>query len=155
MERSPLSRHAILLAALAAYVSYTSRSKKKEHGPFNIWPEVYMVTNMADVVSTVLGFILALIVSTIVIWVVTKLFGEKEGIGTALIAAIAGTIIYTIAYWLLGNGLLAAILGGIVWLLALKGLYKIGWLKALVIAIAIWILTWLVGLILPTLTGPL
>ena len=110
---------------------------------------------MADVISTALGSIFALIVSTIVIWVVTKLFGEKEGIGTALIAAIVGTIIYTVAYWLLGNGLLAAILGGIVWLLALKGLYKIGWLKALAIAIVIWILTALVGLIMPTLTGPI
>lgn len=84
---------------------------------------------MADTVTTVLGFIVALIVSTIVIWVVTKLFGEKEGIGTALIAAIIGTIIYTIAYWLLGDGTLASIIGGIVWLLALKGLYKIGWLR--------------------------
>ena len=93
--------------------------------------------------------------STLVIWVVTKLFGEREGIGTALIAAIIGTIIYTIAYWLLGDGLLASIIGGIVWLLALKGLYKIGWLKALAIAIVIWLLTWLVGLFLPTLSGPL
>lgn len=110
---------------------------------------------MADLVSTAIGFIIALIVSTIIIWAVTKLLGEREGIGTALIAAIVGTIIYTIAYWLLGNGLLAAVLGGIVWLLALVALYKIGWLKALLIAILIWIVTWIVGIFLPTLTGPL
>ncbi len=110
---------------------------------------------MVDTTTTILGFIAALIVSTLVIWVVTKLFGEREGIGTALITAIIGTIIYTIAYWLLGDGLLASIIGGIVWLLALKGLYKIGWLKALAIAIVIWLLTWLVGLFLPTLSGPL
>ncbi|NLI73426.1 MAG: hypothetical protein GX369_01450 [Euryarchaeota archaeon] len=110
---------------------------------------------MADTTMTVLGFIVALIVSTIVIWVVAKLFREREGIGTALIAAIIGTIIYTIAYWLFGDGLLASVIGGIVWLLALKGLYKISWLRALAIAIVIWLITWLVGLFLPTLTGPL
>ncbi len=110
---------------------------------------------MADLVSTAIGFVIALIISTIIIWAVTKLLGEKEGIGTALIAAIAGTIIYTIAYWLFGNGFWAAALGGIVWLLALKALYKIGWLKAILIAIIVWIVATLVGLILPTLTGPL
>ncbi len=110
---------------------------------------------MADLVTTAIGFVIALIISTIIIWAVTKLLGEKEGIGTALIAAIAGTIIYTIAYWLFGNGFWAAALGGIVWLLALKALYKIGWLKAILIAIIVWIVATLAGLILPTLTGPL
>jgi hypothetical protein len=55
----------------------------------------------------------------------------------------------------LGDGLLAAIIGGIVWLLALKGLYKIGWLKAILIAVLIWIVAAIVGILLPTLTGPL
>lgn len=111
---------------------------------------------MADVaLGSVVGFILALIISTLVIYVVAKLTGEKEALGTAFLAALAGTIIYVIAYFLLGNGLLAAVIGGIVWLLALKVLYKIGWLKALLIAILIWILTTIVGFFLPTLTGPL
>lgn len=98
---------------------------------------------------------IALVISTIIIYLVAKVTGEKEGIGTALLAALIGTIIYTIVYWLLGNGLLAAVIAGIVWLLALKGLYKIGWLKALLIAILIWIITAIVGIFLPTLSGPL
>jgi hypothetical protein len=111
---------------------------------------------MADVaLGSVVGFVLALIISTIVIYVVAKLTGEKEALVTAFLAALAGTIIYIIVYFLFGNGLLAAVIGGIVWLLALKVLYKIGWLKALFIAILIWILTTIVGLFLPTLTGPL
>jgi hypothetical protein len=111
---------------------------------------------MADVVlGSVVGFALALIISTIVIYVVAKLTGEREGLMTAFLAALVGTIIYIIAYFLLGNGLLAAVIAGIFWLLALKALYKIGWLKALLIAVLIWILTAIVGLFLPTLTGPL
>lgn len=110
---------------------------------------------MVTTTDAILGFVIALIVSTLVIWIVTKLTGEKEGIGTAFVAAIIGTIIYTGAYWLLGNGLLAAVIGGIVWLLALKALYKIGWIKALVIAVIIWIITAIVGIILPTFSGPL
>ncbi|MFA5312672.1 MAG: hypothetical protein WC375_05030 [Methanomassiliicoccales archaeon] len=80
--------------------------------------------------------------------------GEKEGIGNAFLAALIGTVIYAVVYFLLGNGLLAAIIAGIVWLLALKGLYNIGWGKAFVIAIIIWIMAIVVGIFLPTLSGP-
>jgi hypothetical protein len=114
------------------------------------WKDPSMVTT----VSTLLMFVIALVISTIVIYVITKLFGETESITTALIAAIAGTVIYTIVYYLIGNGLIAAIIGGIVWLLALGYLYKIGWVKALLIAIVVWVVASIVGWFLPTLTGP-
>jgi uncharacterized membrane protein YvlD (DUF360 family) len=110
---------------------------------------------MADLLGTALGFLIALVISTIIIYLVAKVTGEKEGIGTAVLAALIGTIIYTVAYYLLGDGFWSAVIGGIVWLLALKGLYKIGWLKALLIAILIWIITAIVGIFLPTLTGPI
>jgi hypothetical protein len=45
----------------------------------------------------VLSVVLALIVSTVVIYVGSKLTGEKEGIKTAFLAAIVGTTIYIIA----------------------------------------------------------
>jgi len=110
---------------------------------------------MADLLGTAIGFIIALVISTIIIYLVAKLTGEREGAGTALVAAIVGTIIYTLAYYFLGNGFWAAGLGGIVWLLALKALYRIGWIKAFLIAVLIWIITALVGIFLPTLAGPL
>jgi hypothetical protein len=97
-------------------------------------------------------FIIGLVVSTIIIYFVTRLFGEKEGIPRAFVTAIVGAIIYGIAHFLLGNGLLSATIGGIAWLLALKGLYNIGWLKALVIAVIIWIFSAIVGVLLPTVT---
>lgn len=110
---------------------------------------------MANEVLSAISFIIGLVISTIIIYVVTKVFGEKEGIGRAFLTAIIGSIAYSIVYFIFGNGLLAAIVGGIVWLIALRGLYDIGWLKALVIAVIIWIAATIVGLLLPTAPGPL
>jgi hypothetical protein len=100
-------------------------------------------------------FVIALIISTIIIYIIAKLFGETEGIKTAVIAALIGTVVYMIVYYVLGNGLIAAFIAGIVWLLALQYLYSIGWVKSLIIAVVVWIVTSIVGLFLPTLTGPL
>jgi hypothetical protein len=110
---------------------------------------------MASTVLTLLLFIIALIISAVIIYLITKFFGEKEGITTAFFAALIGTVIYAIVFYLLGQGLIAAIIAGIGWLLALQYLYNIGWLKSLVIAVVIWIVTSIVGWFLPTLTGPL
>lgn len=110
---------------------------------------------MATIVSAVVWFVVALIISALIIYLVTKLFGEKEDIKTALIAALVGTVVYTIVYYLLGNGLIAAFIAGIVWLLALQNLYSIGWIKSLIIAVVVWIVTSIVGWFLPTLTGPI
>jgi hypothetical protein len=108
----------------------------------------------SEILSAVI-FIIGVIVSTIIIYVITKLFGEKEGIGRAFLTALIGAIVYSIVYFLFGNGWVAAIVGGIVWLLALRALYKIGWLKALAIAVIVWIAATVVGLLIPTVPGPL
>ena len=110
---------------------------------------------MANEVMSVIVFIVGLIISTIIIYIVTKLFGQKEGLGRAFATAIIGTIVYSAAYFFLGTGWLAAIIGGFVWLLALKWLYDIGFLKALGVAVIVWIAATIVGLLLPTVTGPL
>jgi hypothetical protein len=111
---------------------------------------------MASIVFTLLSFIIALIISTVIIYVIAKLLGEKEGLTTAVLTALIGTAIYTIIYSVLPNHVwIAAIIAGIVWLLALRQLYSIGWVKSLLIAVAIWIVTTIGGVFLPTLTGPL
>ena len=97
----------------------------------------------------VIGFLISLVVSAIIIYAVTALFGEDEGAGTALLAALVGAIIYGLAYFFLGNGLLAAVLGGIGWVIALGSLYDIGWLKAAVIAVIIWLIATVVSWVLP------
>jgi len=110
---------------------------------------------MALIVGTLLTFVIALIISTVIIYVIVKFFGEREGIFTAILAALVGTVIYTVLYALLGQGLLAAFIAGIAWLLALQVLYSIGWTKSLVIAVVIWGVTSIVGWFLPTLIGPM
>jgi hypothetical protein len=113
---------------------------------------------MADVtLATIIVFFISLVVSAIIIYVVTKIFGEKEGFGTAILAALIGAVIYAATYYLLRPelGWLASIIGGIAWLIALGFLYSIGWLKALGIAIIVWIIAAVVGLFLPTVIGPL
>jgi hypothetical protein len=113
---------------------------------------------MVDVtLATVIVFLISLVISAIIIYVVTKIFGEKEGFGTAILAAFIGAIIYAAAYYFLRPelGWLASIIGGIAWLIALGFLYSIGWLKALGIAIIVWIIAAIVGIFLPTVIGPL
>ncbi len=109
---------------------------------------------MATMLGTLIYFIVALVISTIIIYAVTALFREERGIGTALLAALIGTVIYTIVYFFFGTGFLPAVLAGIVWLLALMGLYKLTFLRALATALVVWVVAVVVGFFLPTLGGP-
>jgi hypothetical protein len=52
------------------------------------------------------------------------------------------------------SGLIAAAIGGIVWLFALRWLYNMGWLKTIVVAVILWVVASIIGVILPTGTGP-
>ena len=108
-------------------------------------------------ISTIILFFVSLIISAIIIYVVTKILGEKEGFGSALLAAFIGSILYAAVYYFLKPdlGWLASVIGGIAWLIALRALYSIGWLKAIIIAIIVWILAVIVNFVLPTVTGPL
>lgn len=98
---------------------------------------------------------IGILVSTIVIYFITRLFGEKEGIKHAIVAALSGSLIYTIFYYFIGNNIIGSFLGAIVWILVLKKIYKMGWIKVLIIATIIWILTNILSLIIPTSPGPL
>jgi len=110
---------------------------------------------MAMMIPTVvLNFVISMVVSTIIIFVVTKLLGEKKGLGSAVLAAFAGAIVYALAYYFLGHGLLAAGIGGIVWLAVLGSVYEIGWLKSLLIAFVVWFAVSVLSF-LPTVVGPL
>jgi hypothetical protein len=110
---------------------------------------------MADILWSFLLFVIGLVISTVIIYIVTRLFGEKEGIKHAFAAAFIGSAVYSVVYFIFGHGFLAAVIGGIVWLLALKALYRFGWMRAFIIALIIWIISGIVGLIVPTGLGPL
>jgi hypothetical protein len=113
-----------------------------------------MDANMTNDLLSAPIFIVGLVISTIIIYITTKLFGQKEGIGRAFLTALIGTLIYFVVYYIFGNGLLSAIVGGIIWLTALKVLYNIGWFKSFVIAVIVWIAATVIGYLLPTVPGP-
>ena len=104
--------------------------------------------------TSIIIFVIGLLVSTLVIYVVTLFMRQRRSMKLALFTAIIGSIVYGITYVLLGNGFLSAVLGGIAWLLALKAIYHMGWLKALIVAVGIWIITTVIGVLLPTAIGP-
>ena len=113
---------------------------------------------MIDInLATLIVFLISLVISAIIIYIVTKIFGEKEGFGTALLAAFIGAIIYAAVYYFLRPelGWLASLIGGIAWLIALGYLYSIGWMKAIGIAIIVWIIATVVSFFIPTVIGPL
>ncbi len=105
--------------------------------------------------NLIIIFLVGLLISTVVIYLITFILGQRRGIKLALFTAIIGSIVYGITYALLGNGFLSAVLGGIAWLLALKTIYRMGWLKALIVAVIVWIITTAIGTLLPTAMGPL
>ncbi len=103
----------------------------------------------------IVGFLISLLISALVIFLVTKMFGESEGFGTALLTAFIGALIYGVTYFFLGAGFWAVLLAGIAWLIALGSLYSIGWIKSFLIAIVVAVLSGVVSWILPTVSGPL
>lgn len=102
-----------------------------------------------------LGFVISLIISSIVIYFAAKILGEKEGFGTAILAALSGAIIFALVSYFTGLGWIGSLIGGIAWLIALGTLYSMGWLKSFVVAVVIWIFAFIVSLIVPTIAGPL
>ena len=106
------------------------------------------------IVGTLVYILVGWIVSTHIIYVVTRLFGEIEGVGTAILAALVGTVVYALVFAFLGGGFLPGLIAGVVWLLALMWLYEMTFLKALGTAVVVWIVAIVVGWFLPTLGGP-
>lgn len=91
--------------------------------------------------TSIINFFIGLLISTLVIYLVTLFSRQRRSMKLALLTAIIGSVVYVIAFVFLRNGFPSAILGGIASLLALKAIYHMGWLKALVLAVVIWIIT--------------
>jgi hypothetical protein len=102
-------------------------------------------------------FVTSLVISTIIIFIVTKLFRGRTNLGKAFITAVIGAVVWVVVYYLFGHGLLALVVGGIAWLLALKGIYGVSWTRAAIITVIIWIVSYFVAVAfrLPTAPGPL
>jgi hypothetical protein len=110
---------------------------------------------MDTTIMVLIFFVIGWIISAIIIYLVTRFFEQREGFGTALVAALVGAIIYALVYFFLGSGLLAGVVAGLGWLVALAGLYDMSGLRALAVAIVVWLVAIVVGWFLPTILGPL
>jgi len=93
--------------------------------------------------------LVGLLISTVVIYLVTFILGQRRGIKLAFLTAIIGSVVYGLTDALLGNDLFSAVLVGLAWLLALKTIYRMSWLKALIVAVIVWIITTAIGTLLP------
>jgi hypothetical protein len=63
-----------------------------------------------------------------------KAVWTKGGIGRAFVTALTGTVIYFCGILHFWQRTPISVVGGIIWLIALKVVYNIGWFKAFVIA---------------------
>ncbi len=99
------------------------------------------------------SFFVSLVVSGLVIYLVTMFLGSGKGIVTALLTAFVGSVIYALAY-VVPTTFLSTLVAGIAWLLAIRHFYNTGWLRAIVMAAAIWFVAGIVSTFLPTLAGP-
>ena len=119
------------------------------------------------IVGLLIGVVIGALISGVVIWIVSKLgLGlEVDGFGSAFIAAIIIAVVGGIITWLLDllgisidggwlGALIHLIIAAVVLMISdrlLKGLRVAGFTGALVAAIAIgvvyWVLAWLVGLL--------
>jgi putative membrane protein len=115
----------------------------------------------------IFGLIIAILVAAVVIWIVSKLnLGlSVDGYGSAIIAAIVIAIVNAIVFWLLGllgitifvgflGFVVLLIIAAVVLILSdkiLPGMKVDGFLGAIIAAIAIvvvkWLLVWLLALI--------
>jgi hypothetical protein len=101
-----------------------------------------------EIDNPVLIFVIGLAISTIIIYIVTKLFRRRTNIGKAFVTALIGTLVWVVTYYLFSNGLLAIVVGGVAWLFALKGLNGLSWTRSAIIAVIIRIVSYLLPLLL-------
>lgn len=105
--------------------------------------------------NSIILFLVGVLISTVVIYLVTLILRQRRSLKLAFFTSILGSIVFGISYAIFGNGFASAVLGGIAWLLALKTIYRMGWIKSLIVAVVIWIITTAIGTLLPTAIGPL
>ncbi len=98
--------------------------------------------------GTILEFIVAWIVSAIIIFIVLKIYPGKqkrENLGGALLAALVGEIIFTLFKMLPIP--FASIISVLVWLWALRKIFGVSWVGAAIIAFLVYVFSIFVTLL--------
>lgn len=123
-----------------------------------------MTFDLTTILFTIIGLIILWIVVSIPVWLAGKaITGSQASFGDALLATLAGPIVYFIVTWavdfFLGSiiGATAYIFGYILALIAWVWVYKAsfgtGWLKAVLIAILAWVIFVVLSFIVGALFG--
>lgn len=114
------------------------------------------------ILYTIIGLIILWIIVSIPVWLAGKaVTAGKATFGDALLATLAGPIVYFIVSFLvgyfLGIGSTALVFGYILaliaWIWVFKVSFQTGWLRAILIAILAWIIFIVLSIIIGTLFG--
>jgi hypothetical protein len=117
-----------------------------------------------SILFTIIALIILWIIVSIPVWLAAKaLTGGRASFGGALLATLAGPIVFFVVTWLVSFAL-GAVIGATAYifayllaLLAWIGVYKVsfgtGWLRAIAIAILAWVLFILLSLLFGFLFG--
>lgn len=102
-------------------------------------------------VKEILLFLVSWLVSAVIIHLVVNWMEERKwGFGTAMATSLVGAIVFTVFHMILSS--LGTILGVLAWLWILRTMYDISWGKAIAVAILVYIISAVLGLIgIPTL----
>jgi hypothetical protein len=107
--------------------------------------------SITSLIVTIIGLIILWVIVSIPVWLAAKaLTGGRASFGEALLATLAGPIVYFIVTFLVGFFLGAAIgaaayvfgwlLALLAWIWVYKASFEVGWLRAILIAILAWII---------------
>ncbi|MEM3740503.1 MAG: hypothetical protein QXP84_06855 [Candidatus Korarchaeum sp.] len=114
--------------------------------------------------SAVWGFIVTLIVSSVIIWVAQKLVLPRErerGFLSVLSLAFVWSIIESVLYFIFSFtplGILEKLITLLIWIWVLKAWFKVGWFQAAMISLVAWLIMllarFLLGLLTFSASGP-
>jgi hypothetical protein len=114
------------------------------------------------ILYTIIGLIILWIIVSIPVWLAGKAVTEgKATFGDALLATLAGPIVYFIVSFLVGYFLgvgstalaFGYILALIAWIWVFKASFQTGWLRAILIAILAWAIFIVLSIIIGALFG--
>jgi hypothetical protein len=114
------------------------------------------------ILYTIVGLIIVWIIVSIPVWLAGKaVTAGKATFGDALLATLAGPIVYFIVVFLvgyfLGVGSTALVFGYILaliaWIWVFKASFQTGWLRAILIAILAWVIFIVLSIIIGALFG--
>ena len=115
--------------------------------------------NVTGLIVTLIGLIILWIIVSIPVWVAGKaVTGGKGTFGEAMLATLAGPIVYFVVSFLVGY-FLSALIGSaaflfgyllalIAWIWVFKASFSTGWLRAIAIAILAWVIFIVISIVL-------